>query len=120
MGALSFPYNSGEYSSGAAAFNLGPTWSANEWVATNVIVYFLSGKFDVTLQFVKDQPHGSTILLVVPFPNAITIDSSEVTFNYVTSLVFVSLELVVVGLMIYEVARDLGKYEEKRFSNTDP
>lgn len=115
-GALSFPYKSAEYPYGVAIMNLYPT-SSNSWSNSGQIVYLTSGQVDLTVEF--DNAIGQ-IVRRVDFFNMITIESDAATFSYVTSLVFVSLELAIVGLTVWEIGKDVRNYKEKRYSKTEP
>jgi hypothetical protein len=113
--ALPFPYSSANYLWSYAIVDLHRS-SYNSWSGSQNIVYPSSGNFDVTIQL---QNATGWILRQVFYNGIISIASSEITFSYVTSLVFVSLELVIVGLMVYEVARDIGRYKEKCYTKTN-
>ncbi len=114
--SLAFPYNSTTYPYSAGIIDLHPTASQNQWSNSKLVVYLRSGQFDVTVEFQS----ANYVVGRIDFPKAITIESSEATFSYITSLVFVSLELVIAGLMLLDFSTHARSNAEKKYSETEP
>ena len=116
-GALSFPYttNGTEYEYTVGVVYLHPN-SVNGLGGSVWIVYLRSGQFDVSVLF----DNSTETIRRIDYPKIITIESSELTFSFVTSLVFVSLELVIAGLMLLDFSTHARSYTEQRYSKTDP
>lgn len=54
----------------------------------------------------------------LPFYDVIVIGPEESTFSYVTSMTFLSLELVIIGRMVLELRTKDGGYAQQGYSET--
>jgi hypothetical protein len=97
--SLEYPYNITGSEYNIAKVLLHPTSAVNGWDGSIQIVYPASGNFDVSVFFFDAKMQAMRQL---SFHSAIIIAPQESTFSYVTSITFLSLELVVIGLMILE------------------
>ncbi len=114
-GSLAFPYNSTNYPYSAGIIDLSSTTSQNEWSNSKLVVYLTSGQFDVSVEF----ENASYVVGSINFSKAVTIESSETTFSYVTSLVFVSLELILVGMMLLDFSTHARSDADQKHSRDD-
>jgi hypothetical protein len=90
------------------------------WEGSTSIVYRSSGEFDVSVLFLDSH---SQILQRIELNNMITIASEQETFAYVTSVTFVSLDLVIVALMLLDLKdtrTDDRRHRQQRYAETEP
>jgi len=116
-GALAFPFNSTAYPYAIGVMDLHPTTAQNVWSNSKLVVYLTNGTFPVSVLFVN--AYGNYTVATADFPDAITIGSSEATFSYMTSLVFVSLELVIVGMMLLDFSTHARNDTDQKRSKND-
>jgi len=112
--------------------NVGENWYRGGFVFIDVtsfpwdgrgstrIVYFSPGQFDVIVRFLNSR---NWILQQMTVPNIITVGPQEQTFAYVTSVAFVSLDLIIVALMLLDLKdtrTNDREHSQEKYPETEP
>lgn len=90
------------------------------WDDSTSMVYHRSGNFDVIVRF---QNSNEETIQETILTNEITVGSQQETFAYVTSVAFVSLDVIIVALMLLEfrdTRADDGSRRQKKCTETEP
>ena len=75
--------------------------SENSWGGSLVVIHMTAGNFGIVFHLLN---RTLQTIYGVQFSRAITIDSEQVTFSYVSSVGFLSLEPAIIALIVSEVA----------------
>lgn len=122
--------------------NPGENWYRGGYIFINVtsfpwngygstrIVYFSPGQFDLIVRFLNSRfwlPGYAIVLQEITVKNLITIGPQQETFAYVTSVAFVSLDLIIIALMVLDVLLNLKDtrtndrdHSQERYPETEP
>ncbi|MGA3108620.1 MAG: hypothetical protein ABSD99_04065 [Candidatus Bathyarchaeia archaeon] len=115
FGARAFPQNVSNSEYGLVNILLHSTKAINGWNGSVQVVYMASGNFDLSVNLLDWKMQA---IVEVPFFDAITVGSQDLTFTYVTGITLLSLELVIIAVMLLDLRTKNGHDAQHEYSET--
>lgn len=114
--ARAYPENVTNPSYPLAAFLLNPTGSTPIWQRSVQVIYTTAGNFDLAFRFLNDKMQT---VAQPGFRQVISIASQDVTFSYVSTISFISLEIVIIAITLLELRAKDGHNASETYSETN-